>query len=205
MQFPIETTHILGAVFALAVFLIAIATWVVASWRRLDQGWRLVESGWSTVRAHLKDRGDLLPQLLGVTQHRLAAHKESLEILMRLRTKSIAGRNPPEKAIAEAELEAVLARVLAAATADPGLAGVSEFETIRAGLEDNAAQIRRAAIVYNDAVAAYNRLTARFPASLLSRRTGSEKAETFDDGRGSFSGPRTEDQAAPEPAASTGR
>jgi hypothetical protein len=205
MQFPIETIHIVGAVSGLAVLLVAAAIWVAASWRRLDQGWRLVESNWRTVRARLKDRADLLPQLVEVTQHRLRVHKEALEVLMRLRTRSIAGRNPPEKAAAEAELEALLDRVLATAAADPGLAGVSEFETVRIALRDNAIQIRHAANVYNDAVAAYNRLAMRFPASLLSRRAGSERAERFDDGRGSFSAPLAEGQGAPEPAAGRGR
>ena len=163
-----------------------IVAWMVLVWRRLDRGWRLVESHWRTLRARLKDRGDLLPQLARVTQHRLAMQRESLEILRRLRTRSISGRNPPERAAAEAELEAVLGRVLAAAMADPGLAGVTEFETVRAALEGGTAEIRRAAAVYNDAVATYNQSTVRFPANMLSRRMGAPKAEFFDDGRGSF-------------------
>jgi len=186
MQFPIETTHIVGIALASGVFLAVIVAWIASVWRRLDRGWRLVESQWLAVRARLKDRGDLLPQLARVTQHRLVRQKESLEILKRLRTKSISGRNPPERAAAEAELEAVLGRVLAAAMADPGLAGVTEFETVRAALEDSTARVRRAAAVYNDAVAAYNRSTTRFPASVLSRRIGATRAEFFDDGRGTF-------------------
>lgn len=200
MQFPIETAHIVGVVLALAVFVIAFAAWMMTTWRSLDRAWRVVESSWNTVRAHLKERGELLPRLVDVTQYRLAAHKESFEVLMRLRTRSVAGRNPPEKAAAEAELEALLDRLLATAIADPGLAGVSEFESVRTALENNAVQLRHAAGVYNDAVAAYNRLAARFPASLLSRRTGSQSAERFDDAKGSFSAPRTAGTATPDSA-----
>jgi hypothetical protein len=186
MQYPIETDQIIGIALASGVFLTVVVVWLALVWRRLELGWRLVESHWHMLRARLKDRGDLLPQLARVTRHRLAMQKESLEILARLRTRSISGRNPPERAAAEAELEAVLGRVLAAAMADPGLAGVTEFETVRSALAECTAQIRRAAAVYNDAVATYNQSTARFPANVLSRRMGAGKAEFFDDGRGTF-------------------
>ncbi len=196
MQYPIETDQIIGIALASGVFLTVVVVWLVLVWRRLEQGWRLVENHWHTLRARLKDRGDLLPQLARVTQHRLVMQKDSLEVLRRLRTRSISGRNPPERAAAEAELEAVLGRVLAAAMADPGLAGVTEFETVRTALADSTAQIRRAAAVYNDAVATYNQSTARFPANVLSRRMGVVKAEYFDDGRGTFFETRRDGQGA---------
>lgn len=186
MQFPIETNEIIGIVLASGVLLLAVIVWLVLVGRRLEQGWRLVDTHWKTVRGRLKERGDLLPELSRVTRHRLARQRESLEILARLRTRSISGRNPPERAAAEADLEIVLNRVLAAAMADPGLAGVTEFETVRAALEDSTADIRRAAAVYNDAVAHYNRSTQRFPASMMSRRMSATRAEFFDDGRGTY-------------------
>lgn len=189
MQFPIDITQIIGIAVTLGIFLAVIAVWLVIAARRLDQSWRLVDGHWRTVRARLKDRGDVLPQLTRVTRHRLASQKESLEVLARLRTRSVAGRNPREKAAAEAELEEVLNRVLAAANADPGLSGVSEFETIRKSLEEISAQVRHAVLVYNDAVALYNGIAARFPASILSRRAGTEKVEFFDDGEGTFGPP----------------
>jgi len=186
MQFPIETDEIIGIAIASGALLVAVVIWLGLVSSRLEREWRVVDGHWKTVRARLKERGDLLPQLAKVTRHRLARQRESLEILARLHTKSISGRNPPERAGAEADLEAVLRRVLAAAMADPGLAGVTEFESVRAALEERTNNIRRAAAVYNDAVAAYNRSTRRFPASILSRRMGTAKAEFFDDGRGTF-------------------
>lgn len=186
MQYPMESEQIIGIALASGVFLVVIVVWMTVVWQRLERGWRLVDSHWKTVRARLKDRGDLLPELARVTRHRLAHQKESLEILSRLRTRSISGRNPVERAVAEAELESVLRRVLAAAMADPGLSGVTEFETVRAALEDSTAQIRRAVAAYNDAAATFNQSTTRFPASVLSRRMGTTRAEFFDDGRGTF-------------------
>lgn len=186
MQFPIDTDRIIGVALAMCALLVMVVVWLGVAWRRVERDWRLVDTHWKTVRARLKERGDLLPELARVTRHRLTRQRESLEVLARLRTRSISGRNPPERAAAEADLEAVLRRVLAAAMADPGLAGVTEFETVRAVLEERTADIRRAAAIYNDAVSNYNRSTARFPASMLSRRMGAARAEFFDDGRGTF-------------------
>jgi len=186
MQFPIETGQIIVIAIASGAFLAVIVVWLGLVSRRLEREWRLVDSHWRTVRAHLKERGDLLPELARVTRHRLARQRESLEVLARLRTRSISGRNPPERAAAEAELEAVLNRVVAAAVADPGLAGVTEFEAVRAALEDCTKRIRRAVAVYNDAVATFNRSTQRFPASVVAHRMGTAKPDYFDDGRGTF-------------------
>lgn len=205
MQYTIEIDQIIGIALASGVFLVVILGWMTLVWRRVNRAWHLVGTRWETVRARLKDRGDLLPQLVQVTRHRLIAHKESLEILGRLRTRSISGRNPRERAAAEAQLETVLARVLAAAMADPGLAGVTEFESVRTALEDSTTQIRRAVFLYNEAVAAYNRLTEAFPARVLSRRVGATRAEFFDDGRGTFIQTRREGRGTPEPAASRGQ
>jgi hypothetical protein len=186
MQFPIEPDQIIAVALGSGAFLLVIMVWLGLVGRRLERAWRLVDTHWKTVRARLKERGDLLPELARVTRYRLTRQRESLEVLARLRTRSISGRNPPERAAAEADLETVLRRVLAAAMADPGLAGVTEFESVRAALEDRTRDIRRAAAIYNDAVANYNRSTERFPASMLSRRMGAGKAEFFDDGKGTF-------------------
>lgn len=186
MQIPIDTDQIIGIALAAGVFLVVIMVWISLVSRRLEREWRSVDTHWKTVRARLKDRGDLLPELTRVTRHRLAGQRESLEVLARLRTRSISGRNPPERAGAEADLEEVLRRILAAAMADPGLAGVTEFENVREALESRTADIRRAAAIYNDAVAHFNQSTIRFPARMLARRMGAVRAEFFDDGRGTF-------------------
>lgn len=185
-QFSNYTTEIVIAALAVGAIVVVIAVWAMMIARRLERSWRLVDGHWRTVRARLKDRGDMLPRLASITRHRLTTQKEAMEVLGRLRTRSVSGRNPPEKAAAEAKLEAVLDRVLTAAGADPGLSGVSEFESLRSSIEDISAQVRHAVLVYNDAVGRYNEITARFPANIVSRRTGAEKVEYFDDGEGTF-------------------
>lgn len=186
----VEALTVLGAILGLAVLF---AVWIVSAGRRLERAWHEVENRWRTVKARLKDRGAMLPRLTDITEHRLAGQREALEVLARLRTRSIGGRNPREMAAAEAEMEVVLAGVLNAADADPGLSGLTEYETLRADLQDMTAQIRHAATVYNQAVLNFNRLAERFPATLAAGRAGSAKAEYFDDGKGSFA--EAKDQA----------
>lgn len=177
---------LVGVISGLALLFVV---WIMLAGRRLESAWSEVEDRWRTVTAHLKDRGAMLPRLTEITEQRLAGQREALEVLARLRTRSIGGRNPRERATAEAELEQLLERVLEAADNDPGLSGLTEYETLRAELEDMKAKIHHAAIVYNQAVFNFNHLAGRFPATLAAGRTGAAKAEFFNDGKGRFAEP----------------
>lgn len=178
--------------------------WFIVVLRQLDRSWRQMQEHRRELEAALKERGNLIPQLIEVTRHRLTGERDTLEGLSHLRTKSIGGRTPPEKARAEAELDRALARILRAAGKDPGLSGVSEFESVRQSLASAARAIGEAAQAYNESAQDYNRRAGRFPGSFLAGLSGTRSAEFYGSplapqqaaGGSAVSGSEAEDRAA---------
>lgn len=153
----------------------------VWSWRQVDRSWQEVRRRWSAVDAALKERGSLIPGLVEITRYRLVDERDSLEVLGRLRARSIGGRTREEKAKAEAELEATLTRILGLGAADAGLGGSSEFESARETLEAVSSNIREASSAYNRAALRYNRMIERFPGSMVAAMSSVLPAEYFGD------------------------
>lgn len=164
---------------AAAGLVLCILIWFVLVLRQLDRGWRGIQERRHELDAALKERGNLIPRLVEITRHRLAGERDTLESLSHLRAKSIGGRTPMEKARAEAELDAALSRILGAATNDPGLSGLSEFESLRQALETASGAMSGAAQAYNEAAQDYNRRASRFPGSFLAGLTGTQSADYF--------------------------
>lgn len=174
---------------AAAVLVFGLAAWLVLVLRQLDRGWRRLQLHRAELDAALKARGDLLPRLVEITRYRLAGERDTLESLSHLRSKSIAGRTPMEKARAEAELDRAVGRVLDAAATDPGLSGLSEFEALRAAFGTAARAITVAAEAYNDAARQYNRRAAGFPGGFLAGLSGTRAAGLFGHAPSSGSAP----------------
>lgn len=188
-------TNLVIAGAAAGGLVLCVILWFVIVLRQLDRSWRRMQDRRRELDAALKDRGNLIPQLVEVTRHRLAGERDTLEGLFHLRTKSIGGRTPPEKARAEAELDRALSRILRAAGKDPGLSGVSEFESVRQSLASAARAIGEAAQAYNEAAQDYNRRAGRFPGSFLAGLSGTRSAEFY-------GSPLSPQQAAGESATS---
>jgi len=163
----------------LAVACAGVVGWFVVVLRQLDQGWRGIQGRRRDLESMLKERGSLIPRLTEMTRHRLAGERDTLARLAPLRAQSIGGRSMREKAWAEGELDAGIARIIQAAEADAGLSGLTEFEETRLALEQSSGAIEDAARAYNEAVDAYNRRAAGFPGSFLAGLTGAPAAEFF--------------------------
>lgn len=172
-----ELTKIVVILIAVAVSaIIVLATVLLVARRRLENGWRSTQQQRGQLYDRLKNQGLLVNQFVATANHRLANERESLEVLGRRQTEVAAGRTPPEKAVAIIELNSHLERLISIADADPGLAGLSEYETLREKIEQAVDDIGRAAANYNETADAYNRQASGFFGRLFS----SLEAEKFD-------------------------
>ena len=104
----ITSLAIAGA--AAGSLVVCVFVWFVVVLRQLDRGWRRMQGRRQELEGALKERASLMPQLVAVTRHRLTGERDTLEGLSHLRSKSIGGRTPGEKARAEAELDRALSR-----------------------------------------------------------------------------------------------
>jgi len=172
-----ELAKIVGiAVAVLIAVIVLFLLLLLAARRRLDRSWRATQEQRAILFDRLKQQGLLVQQFIDTASHRLAGERDGLETLRRRQTEVSAGRTPAEKAAATVALNGLLDRLIAAADNDPGLSGLTEYETVREKMEQAVSAIGRAATGYNAAADTYNRQAAGF----FGRLFGSLQTERFD-------------------------
>ena len=172
----------------LSLLLVAVATWVGATYNRLvalRNGWR---NAFAQIDVQLKRRHDLVPNLVETAKGYLTHERETLESVVRARSAAVGARDaaaaaPGEpRAIqglagAEAELGNALGRLMAVVEAYPELKADESMSRLAAeltGTEDAIASARRA---YNDEVTGYNVRVEQFPGNLVAGAFGFRRAE----------------------------
>ncbi len=172
-----ELAKIVGIIVAVTIgAAIMLAMALLVARRRLERGWQATQQQRVLLFDRLKTQGLLVQKFVETADHRLTGERESLEVLGRRQTKVAAGRTPPEKAAATIELNSHLEQLIAIADNDPGLSGLTEYETLREAIQLVADDIGRAAAIYNETVDDYNRQASAF----FGRLFGSLRAEKFD-------------------------
>jgi LemA protein len=157
----------------------AIGIYLVVVFNRLVRARNLVREGWSGIDVQLRRRSDLIPALVETIKG-YAAHERALfsEIVSR-RNSAMAASGISGKAVAEAELQGSLRRLLALAEAYPELKASQNFVKLQnqlAGLEDQLQMARR---YYNGTVRDFNIGIQSFPDVLIARVGGFKEADFF--------------------------
>ena len=151
---------------ALAAFM------VIMLYNRLVALRQNCRQGWADIDAQLKQRHDLIPNLVETVKGYAAHEKGTLEAVIAARNSALAARNPAEVAAAEGGLSGALKGLFALAESYPDLKANENFQTLQheiADVEDKLAASRRA---FNAAAANYNGSREAFPAVLFAGALG---------------------------------
>jgi LemA protein len=156
-----------------------VGAYVVWVFNRLVRARNMVREAWSGIDVQLKRRSDLVPNLVE-TVKAYAAHERALfaEIVVR-RNSALAASDVSQKAVAEAELQGTLSRLLALAEAYPELKANQNFVTLQNQLAELEDQLQMARRYYNGSVRDFNIGIQSFPDVLVARLTGFEDADFF--------------------------
>jgi LemA protein len=128
--------------------------------------------GWADIDAQLRQRHDLIPNLVSTVQGYAAHEKSTLDAVITARNSAVAARDPASMAAAEGGLSSALKGLFALAESYPDLKANENFQTLQhelADVEDKLAASRRA---YNAAAADYNSARESFPAVLFAGALG---------------------------------
>jgi LemA protein len=128
--------------------------------------------GWADIDAGLRQRHDLVPNLVNTVQGYATHEKSALEAVIAARNTALAARGPGDAQGAELALGGALKNLFALAEAYPDLKANTNFQTLQhelADVEDKLAAARRA---YNAASADYNAGIESFPAVLFAGALG---------------------------------
>jgi LemA protein len=168
---------VLGGVVVLVLYAIAAYNGLVALRARASQAF-------ADVDVQLKQRHDLIPNLVETVKGYAAHERGTLEAVVQARNAALGAQGPARQAQAEAALNGAVGRLLALAEAYPDLKTSANFQGLQdelSAVEDKLAAARR---FFNNAVAEYNTAIQSFPALLFSRAIGFLPREFFDVGEG---------------------
>ncbi|MBX3510894.1 MAG: LemA family protein [Hyphomonadaceae bacterium] len=162
----------------LAVLVIGIYNRLVALRQRCNQAF-------ADVDVQLKQRHDLIPNLVETVKGYAAHERGTLEEVIQARNAAVSAErtgDPKAMGAAEGVLGAALGRLIALSEAYPDLKANANFQQLQAELSDIENKLAAARRFYNNAVGEYNTAREQFPAVLIAGPFGFGPREFFNVG-----------------------
>ena len=147
-------------VVVLAVFVIMIYNRIVALSQRTDQAF-------ADVDVQLKQRHDLIPNLVETVKGYASHEKETLDAVITARNAAQAATGPAAQGAAEGVLGAALGKLFALAEAYPDLKANTNFLELQRELSDVENKIAAARRFFNNAVQEFNTAIQQIPGNLV--------------------------------------
>jgi LemA protein len=166
---------ILGVIILIVVWVIAIYNGLVAMRQRVGQAF-------SDVDVQLKQRHDLVPNLVETVKGYAAHERGTLEAVVQARNVAAAAQGPAAQAAAENQLTGVLRQLFALAESYPDLKANTNFQQLQAELTDIENKVAASRRFFNNAVQEYNTGIQQFPAALFAGSFGFTPREFFEAG-----------------------
>jgi LemA protein len=172
-----STTLIVVIVLVLLVVIgIGIYNRLVALRQRCNQAF-------ADVDVQLKQRHDLVPNLVETVKGYASHERETLEAVIQARNQAVKAEetgNVAAMSQAEGVLGATLGRLIALSEAYPDLKANANFQQLQAELSDIENKIAAARRFFNSAVGEYNTSREQFPAVVFAGPLGFAPREFFD-------------------------
>jgi len=163
---------LLGAVALLAVWLISTYNGLVGLRQRVKQSF-------ADIDVQLKQRQDLVPNLVETVKGYAKHERETLENVIKWRNAAQAASGPAAQAAAEGQLTQALRQLMVVAEAYPDLKANANFQQLQAELADLENKIAAARRFFNNAASEYNATRESFPAVLFANAMGFGPQEFF--------------------------
>src|ERR1700716_3408879 len=170
-----STWIIIGVLVVLVLWIIMIYNGLVAMRQRVNQSF-------ADIDVQLKQRHDLIPNLVETVKGYAAHERGTLEAVVQARNAAMAAQGPAAQAQAENMLTGALRQLFALSEAYPDLKANANFQQLQAELSDIENKIAAARRFFNNAVQEYNTGIQQFPAVLMAGALGFTQKEFFDVG-----------------------
>jgi len=164
---------VLGVIVVFVLWIIMIYNQLVAMRQRVGQAF-------ADVDVQLKQRHDLIPNLVETVKGYAAHERGTLEEVVKARNAAVAAQGPAQQAAAENMLSGALRQLFALSEAYPDLKANQNFQQLQAELSDIENKIAASRRFFNNAVQEYNTGIQRFPAALFAASFGFSQKEYFD-------------------------
>lgn len=164
---------ILGVIAVLVLLVIVIYNRLVALRQTCNQAW-------SDIEVQLKQRQDLIPNIVEVVKGYVKHEKETLNGVVNARSMALQAKSVGDTAKAEGLLGQTLGKLFALAESYPDLKANQNFLKLQDELSDVENKISAARRFYNNATMEYNTGVEQFPANLITGSFNFVKREFFE-------------------------
>ena len=167
------------AIIVIVVVVILVA-WLVSMYNSLVKMRNNRENAFADIDVQLKQRHDLVPQLVETVKGYAAHEKDTLERVINARNGAIGAKTIDEKIVAENALSSALSGLKITLEAYPDLKANQNFLQLQeeiADLENKLSSVRRH---FNSATKEYNNAVETFPSNILAGMFGFRKEVMFD-------------------------
>lgn len=162
------------------VVVVILAAWLVSMYNSLVKMRNNRENAFADIDVQLKQRHELVPQLVETVKGYAAHEKDTLERVINARNGAIGAKTIDEKIVAENALSSALSGLKITLEAYPDLKANQNFLQLQeeiADLENKLSSVRR---YFNSATKEYNNAVETFPSNILAGMFGFRKEVMFD-------------------------
>jgi LemA protein len=162
--------------------IVVIVLWIIMIYNQLVAMRQRVGQAFADVDVQLKQRHDLVPNLVETVKGYAAHERGTLEEVVKARNAAITAQGPAQQAAAENQLTGALRQLFALSEAYPDLKANQNFQQLQSELSDIENKIASARRFFNNAVQEYNTGIQQFPAALFAGPLGFSQRTFFDVG-----------------------
>jgi LemA protein len=160
--------------------IVVLVAWIVMIYNQLVAMRQRVGQAFADVDVQLKQRHDLIPNLVETVKGYAAHERGTLEEVVKARNAAMTAQGPAQQAAAENMLSGALRQLFALSEAYPDLKANQNFQQLQAELSDVENKIAASRRFFNNAVQEYNTGIQRFPAALFAGALGFSEKQFFD-------------------------
>lgn len=140
----------------------------------------MVEEASSDIETFLKQRYDMIPNLVEMVKGYAKHESATLEKVTEMRTKAMSAGTLPEKMKLEDGLTSAISKIFAVAENYPDLKANTNFIQLQATLKELEESIQKSRRYYNGAARDFNTAIVVFPTNLIAQLFGYKKVDFFE-------------------------
>ena len=168
-----------STIIVLAV-IVVVAVWAIAVYNGLISMRQRVNQAFADVDVQLKQRHDLVPNLVETVKGYAAHERGTLDEVVKARNAAVSAQGTAQQAAAENMLSGALRQLFALSESYPDLKASTNFQQLQAELSDLENKIAASRRFFNNAAQEYNTGIQRFPAALFAGAFGFAQKDYFD-------------------------
>ena len=146
---------------------VVVVLWCIGIYNNLVSLRNNRENAFANIDVQLKQRYDLIPQLVETVKGYAAHEKELLERITQARTAAMGATTINDKIEAENQLSSALAGLKVSVEAYPDLKAADLYKEVTEGVRQYEEHVRMSRMVYNDTATKMNRMVRQWPSSIV--------------------------------------